>query len=300
LTTRDSEYKLQTITVTTVSMTNITEQKDEGDNQGDNVKENEEEEKKGNSNQSSNSNTEQKRKNEEESEKDDPPTVLVERPTKRARSLYFIFADEMRPSIRKEFPGENVGTQAKRIGQKWKEITPIEKEKYQKMAAEEKKQIADQLEAYKKQMGDEYVELDGKKDSSGLDPNALIFPVARISKIAKLDPDVNAIQKEAMQLIVKTSELFLSRMGHETVKVAAIYNRRTLHASDLVHICQHRNEFQFLKDDMKDYSKELTKQKETEGDTTAAVVENKKDMKRVAAAAGSKPLTSYFASSSKK
>ena len=149
--------------------------------------------------------------------------------------------------------------------------------------------------------------------------NSLIFPVARISKIAKLDPDVNAISKEAMQLIVKSAELFLSKAGKETVKIASMHNRRTLSSDDIKHVCQHRNEFIFLKDDIKDITKELLIQKENdkalkaaaasaagnnEGSGEGAASENggavntssvnKKDALRVAAAVGSKPLTSYF------
>jgi histone H3/H4 len=192
------------------------------------------------------------------------------------------------------------------------------------------------MDAYKKQMGDNYVEDNNTSgggisasSSSSIDGiNSLIFPVARISKIAKLDPDINAISKEAIQLIVKSTELFLSKAGIESMKVASIHNRRTVYSDDIKHICQHRNEFIFLKDDIKDITKELLQQKENdkllkalkslkanagneeeggEGDgdgdksTVAAVGvtgNNKKEALRVAAAAGSKPLTSYFTSSS--
>ena len=41
------------------------------------------------------------------------PTVLVERPAKRSRTAYFIFADVMRPSLRQEVreDGNNCGTE---------------------------------------------------------------------------------------------------------------------------------------------------------------------------------------------
>ena len=210
-----------------------------------------------------------------------------------------------------------MGTQAKRIGQKWKELTGEEKEPYHKTAAEEKDKYRTQLEAYTQQQkaiyGDQYVDEEARnKDAEGNrldDPMKLIFPVARINKIAKLDPDVKAISKEAMHVIVKATELFLRKAGNETVKVAAMLNRRTLHASDVCDMCAHRSEYEFLKVDMQDYTKQQLHEKQQAAATAVAAGSedsnihttdgskpvDKKTAKLVAAAAGSKPLTSYFA-----
>jgi ribonuclease E len=49
--------------------------------------------------------TETEKENDENRKKNSPPPtaeLLIERPTKRSRTAYFIFADHMRPSIRKE------------------------------------------------------------------------------------------------------------------------------------------------------------------------------------------------------
>ena len=212
---------------------------------------------------------------------------------------------------------------AKRIGHKWKEITIEEKEKFQLMASKEKEIYKEQLEAYKKQMGDDYVENTNQSSSalSSDHPNSLIFPIARISKIAKLDPDINAISKEGINLIVKSTELFLSKLGTDSMKVASQSNRRTIYSNDIKQICSsgQKQEFLFLKDDIKDITRELLLQKETqkllkianalkagneeggegcegEDDGDNGAVTAVLTGKAAAAAAGSKPLTSYFTS----
>mgnify|MGYP005681011609 CR=1 FL=1 len=216
---------------------------------------------------------------------------------------------------------------AKRIGHKWKEISIEEKEKFQLIASKEKEIYKEQLEAYKKQMGDDYVENTNQSSSalSSDHPNSLIFPIARISKIAKLDPDINAISKEGINLIVKSTELFLSKLGTDSMKVASQSNRRTIYSNDIKQICSsgQKQEFLFLKEDIKDITKELLLQKENQkllkiananalkaggneeggeggegeddGDN-GAVATAVLTGKAAAAAAGSKPLTSYFTS----
>ena len=213
---------------------------------------------------------------------------------------------------------------AKRIGHKWKEISIEEKEKFQLIASKEKEVYKEQLEAYKKQMGDDYVENTNQSSSalSSDHPNSLIFPIARISKIAKLDPDINAISKEGINLIVKSTELFLSKLGTDSMKVASQSNRRTIYSTDIKQICSsgQKQEFLFLKEDIKDITKELLLQKENQkllkiananalkaggneeggegedGGDNGAVTTAVLTGKAAAAAAGSKPLTSYFTS----
>ena len=215
---------------------------------------------------------------------------------------------------------------AKRIGHKWKEISIEEKEKFQLIASKEKEVYKEQLEAYKKQMGDDYVENTNQSSSalSSDHPNSLIFPIARISKIAKLDPDINAISKEGINLIVKSTELFLSKLGTDSMKVASQSNRRTIYSTDIKQICSsgQKQEFLFLKEDIKDITKELLLQKENqkllkiananallkaggneeggegegEGGSGIGAVAAVLTGKAAAAAAGSKPLTSYFTS----
>jgi histone H3/H4 len=178
------------------------------------------------------------------------------------------------------------------MGQMWNSMPTEEKEQYQQQAAQERGRVAKELEDWKAAGG--VIEVD---TIDNRDPNSLIFPMARIRKIVKLDPEVRGLSKEALLLITKCAEMATSKLGQETVRVARLQNRRKLLAEDVAQVCAHREQFMFLKDDIKDLVKNTI-------DTAAAAALDggkaapKADAAREKAAAGSKPLTSYFGASS--
>lgn len=170
------------------------------------------------------------------------------------------------------------------------------------MAAKEREQVAALIEERNKAIkeagldpkdfDDDKDAKDGSKDASGL-----VFPVARIRRIAKLDPEVKNLSKEAIHLVVKAAELFTAQLGQETAGVARIQNRRTLLPQDVAHVCRHVSSFQFLKDDIQDLvAQKVRQQEESNAENGGGAGKNisKKDAQREAAAAGSKPLTAYF------
>lgn len=232
--------------------------------------------------------------------KEAPP---LKRPLKRARTAYFIFADQVRPSIQKEHPGEGVASQAKKIGAKWQSLSGDEKEAFRALATKEKERIAAELEAYLEQQQQQHGGTDafpdhdddanGNNNNNGNGNDLLVFPVARIRKIAKLDPEVKTLSKEALHLVVRSAELVLAKLGRESVKVARLQNRRTLLPDDVAHVCAHREAFRFLKDDISDLKKQQQRQQQSEQGGGGGGG-NKKEAAKLAAASGSKPLTSYF------
>jgi len=227
-------------------------------------------------------------KEEETPRKTTVPEPIEGRPPKRARTAYFIFADAMRPRVQKEHPGEGVASQAKAIGALWKSIEENERDKYKAMATKEKEAFVTAMAAYQAKFGSELESSSNEKEDD------LVFPVARIRKIAKLDPEVKTLSKEALQLVVKSAELALAKLGRESVKVARLQNRRTLLADDVAHVCNHREAFRFLKDDIADLTKALLEAKENNNGGAAGASGKRDDSKLAAAASGTKPLTSYF------
>lgn len=183
---------------------------------------------------------------------------------------------------------------ARVMGQLWAGLSPEEKEGYQQKAAKERERIAKELEEWKAAGG--VLEQD-EKEGNANNSSTLVFPMARIRKICRLDPEVRGVGKEALLLITKCAELVTAKMGAETVRVARLQNRRKLLPEDLANVCSHREQFLFLKDDVKDLVRTIQ--------TEAAASENGKsgakkgDASRVAAAVGSKPLTSYFGANQK-
>jgi len=87
------------------------------------------------------------------------------------------------------------------------------------------------------------------------DDDALLFPVARIRKICKLDPDVKGISKESAILITKATELFTTKLAKECVIMAQMQNRRKLLPEDVVEVCSVKEAFMFLRSDLIDLRK---------------------------------------------
>jgi histone H3/H4 len=88
---------------------------------------------------------------------------------------------------------------------------------------------------------------------------SIVLPVARVRKICRLDPDVRGISKEALLLITKATEMATVQLGQECIKTAHIQNRRTLLPQDIVDVCNIRESFFFVKDDITDLHRQQQK-----------------------------------------
>ncbi|CAB9521519.1 HMG (high mobility group) box [Seminavis robusta] len=218
------------------------------------------------------------------------PAIDLTRPIKKARSAYFIFGDERRPEIQAKHKGEGVAVVARELGAQWNALSEEEKAPYQEKAALEREEVAKRLEQLK-EAGIDLSTLPGAATANESD-NALVFPLARMRKICKLDPEVKGMSKEALLLITKCAELVTAKLGIETVKIAQIQNRRKLLPDDVAEVCQSRDPFLFLRDDVRDLVREQVVQKQKEKEN------NGKTAKEAKAAANSKPLTAYFAAKS--
>ena len=115
-------------------------------------------------------------------------------------------------------------------------------------------------------------------------------------RICKLDPDVKGLSKEALLLVTKCAELATGKLGIESVQVAQIQNRRKLLPDDVAQVCQTREQFLFLRDDVKDLVREQVvqkDQKDKEGNNPQSA-----STKAAKAASNTKPLTAFFAAKS--
>ncbi|KAL7441678.1 hypothetical protein ACHAXH_005405 [Discostella pseudostelligera] len=197
-----------------------------------------------------------KRSKDDVDENEEPLPTL---PLKRARTAYFIFADEKRDEVKQQHPGEGVATIAKAIGQLWSSLTPTDKEVYETKAAVERERVSRDM----KRLVDAGLwpengsNADGNAAGGGEnnDDDALLFPVARIRKICKLDPDVKGISKESAILITKATELFTTKLAKECVIMAQMQNRRKLLPEDVVEVCSVKEAFMFLRSDLIDLRK---------------------------------------------
>jgi DNA-directed RNA polymerase I subunit RPA43 len=188
--------------------------------------------------------------------------------------------------------GEGVAVVAKELGKAWAAMTEEDKAAYQEKAAMEREQVAQQLEQLK-EAGIDIAALPGSAlQNEAINPNALVFPLARMKKICKLDPEVKGLSKEALLLVTKCAELATEKLGIEAVRVAQIQNRRTLLPDDVAQVCQTREQFLFLRDDVKDLVREQVVQKRKDNETNPPSATSSKAAK---AASNTKPMTAFFA-----
>ena len=201
-------------------------------------------------------------------------------PIKRARSAYFIFQSEKRAQIKAENAGLSIGSIAKIIGKLWSELSPEEKNKYQEEAAKEKEEAAKAKEL-RKEAG--FTDVNNSSTQKG----QLSFPVARIKKICRLDPEVKNLSKEAVQLITKAAEEFTMKLGKDAFAMAKMNSRKTILPDDVADVCSLREPFLFLNEDIRDLVKTLAKE--------AKVIRREKSPSSINnSTVGVKPLTSYF------
>jgi structure-specific recognition protein 1 len=115
---------------------------------------------------------------------------------KKPMTAYMLFSNAMRPTVKAENPEAEFGTIAKLIGEKYKNMSPEEREKWNEKAATEKKR-------YESEMAD-YSAPDDSDDDAGKkkpkkDPNApkkptsayLHFSSANRARISKENPDAS-------------------------------------------------------------------------------------------------------------
>lgn len=182
----------------------------------------------------------------------------------------------------------------------WSQLSVEEKEIFTIKAAKEREHVAKQIEELKHAIGGDLSKLPGaakinnSTTANSTDPNQLIFKVGRIRHICRLDPDVKNISKEAITLVTKCAELVTTKLGIECVRVAQVQNRRSLLPDDVAQVCSTREQFLFLKDDVKDFVQDQIKQKQPAADKQNNSNNKKPSAAAVAASSNSKPLTSYF------
>jgi len=198
--------------------------------------------------------------------------VNPQRLPKKARTAYFIFTDAKRQEVQQAHPGETAAVHAKILGQMWGNISSQEKRAYHVKAAEEKEILKD----IQKLRGSP-IPVDRA--------NKLIFPLTRIKKIVRMDPEVKGLSKDAVLLVARAAELFTKRLGADTFQIAQIQNRRKLLPSDVSDACGTGEKYSFLYEDLKDLVGVQLDRKRAG---------NLPSVKKTQFHAGARPLTSYF------
>jgi len=171
---------------------------------------------------------------------------------KKPQTAYFHFLIERRSACSKENPGLSLGQQQKILSKEWKEMLDDSKEKYFTAAANDKaryqQEVAEEA-AIRAEKGDDGDDQEG--DLGFIHPTEMVFPLARVKKIIKMDPDVKNMSKEACMMISKSTEMFIAMLGGETMQVTEAHKRRTIKEQDVCACIHENNLFEWLWDDFK-------------------------------------------------
>ena len=233
------------------------------------------------------------------------------RPLKRARTAYFVFADERRPEVQAKHTGEGVAVHAKILGQMWAGMAAEEKHAYQLRAVEEREQVSKVIQSLRESgvlldptdsTGNRGMQrnMASATNNASDTSNELILPLSRIKKIIKLDPEVKGVSKEAMLLITRSAELFTDHLGSDAVKIAQIQNRRKLLPEDVAETCGTKDQYFFLRDDLRDLVRDQLEEKRTIKASKLQLQQHEKEGRtgENGTTVSTKPLTAYFGTAS--
>ena len=96
------------------------------------------------------------------------------------------------------------------------------------------------------------------------------------------------LSREAILLLAKASEMFTTKLGLETIRIAQVQNRRKLLPEDVADAVRVKDQFLFLKEDIRDIVRDQLEEKKLQLATRKLP-----ESKRVKVTVG-KDLTAYF------
>jgi len=77
----------------------------------------------------------------------------------------------------------------------------------------------------------------------------LVLPLARVKKVAKMDPDVKNIAKDATLALTKATELFISFLAIRCAQTASLRGAKSMREGDFIHMVHSHKALAFLRDD---------------------------------------------------
>jgi len=129
-------------------------------------------------------------------------------------------------------PNASAGEITKAISESWRSLSDAERERFHEIASEDKKRYERQKKPTEKKV---------------LEAHETVIPVARVKKIAKLDPEMKSLSKEATAVLAKMCELFVGKIATETHVASS--GKKIIKASDVAHCIHARPAFAWLRVD---------------------------------------------------
>eukprot|EP01031_Cornospumella_fuschlensis_P024947 gene24947-30141_t len=161
--------------------------------------------------------------------------TIVKKPT----SKWVLYLSEHRAECAQQNPDLSFAEITKVLAEGYKNITTEESERLNSI-------LKDQKEKYDRYIAESRENADEGESESGAD---LIFPLARIKKLMKYDPDVKNVSKEATVAVTKCTEMFLARLALKAFAYTNMRSAKTVTADDLLQAIHTIEAFDFLIDD---------------------------------------------------
>lgn len=200
---------------------------------------------------------------------------------KRPPSAYFLFCADKRAEVKAELTGQSVTAVAKALGERWKQLTPQQKQQYELTARTAKQHYA-QLLLHNSSAQPASVE-------QPVDPLALVLPLAHIKRILHRDPAHGRLTKQAALALSYAVQLFVSDLSRRCwLRVrggGGGGKRRVVRMEEVVAVVEGGVGLEWLRGEMRRMAKDMDKVREA--DKKKRDEEREKNKENEAAAADS-------------
>eukprot|EP00192_Tetraselmis_astigmatica_P021449 CAMPEP_0117649402 /NCGR_PEP_ID=MMETSP0804-20121206/952_1 /TAXON_ID=1074897 /ORGANISM="Tetraselmis astigmatica, Strain CCMP880" /LENGTH=301 /DNA_ID=CAMNT_0005455135 /DNA_START=57 /DNA_END=962 /DNA_ORIENTATION=+ len=167
--------------------------------------------------------------------KADPKPKPAEGQTKKKRgpTAYFIFMEEHRAALQQELKAtagdktETIGVAAvaKALGERWRNLSAEDKEKYSNAACEKTKELQEAAAA----AGKENTECMPAETAS-----VPSLPLGTVKRIMSFDDDFTRVTGDGLKHVALAADLFVTLLAQKAAKQAARQKKRTVRFTDVL------------------------------------------------------------------
>ena len=91
-------------------------------------------------------------------------------------------------------------------------------------------------------------EVDGEEERMEMRRKFIQLPMSKVRKVCAMDDEFRLIQKDALLLLTKATEMFMTEFGGTCSRRAKAKNKKTLHLQDILEVVNNSDKFYFVKD----------------------------------------------------
>uniref|UniRef100_A0A8R1DIY4 CBFD_NFYB_HMF domain-containing protein n=1 Tax=Caenorhabditis japonica TaxID=281687 RepID=A0A8R1DIY4_CAEJA len=98
------------------------------------------------------------------------------------------------------------------------------------------------------------------------------LPIGRVKKVVRMNPDVEMVNSEALQLLAKAAELFIKELSNASNQYACQEKRKTVQTKDIDKAIQKNWQFAFLEDALDGWPKSEPKKRQKGGTSSQETI----------------------------